>query len=581
MKHKDHKKKRNNRVGTLSFSRLHMLLVVAVTAFVGGAYVISQSFAATPSGTTQVQVRAFDASNGVQIALGSPAGFGVHAIDGLGRTVAQSNLCPISARNGVVVLDSCPVFSSNGSRFNYVAYTAMLAGYNTTNSLAVPAVSGGTTYLNVYFTKPAPAPQPQAPAPQTSQAPAPQTSQAPAPQPQAPAPQPQAPAPQPSRKVTSTRTVARTQPSATNNSDTSPPSVPGSLTATEVSGGVIDLSWTPSTDNKTVTSYTIERSLDGQNWTTLSESVTIATYSDSSTTFNTKYTYRVSAKDEAGNGSDYAIVDIATSAFEANALASQETTIESEDKNVSVKIPEGALPEDASCKIDLARDITVPEDQSLLAGVYNFTCKKRDGSTIDKYNKPLEFTVKAEAVDKAQLAFQDGDQWQDSGEQYNGDVKGYTFSTDQPKNFAILAGDKKGTNWILLIFGIFLLLLAIFGIILWIIRRRQNRQELAGGYGLDYFDNYMQSADQQSPQSPQYSDSQSIPSAPSPETNNNIFAPTPATTQDPQPQQAVPEIKKMHEKPQADTSATLPQAEVPQSQDEDYASKQYPDQPYR
>ena len=400
------------------------------------------------------------------------------------------------------------------------------------------------------------------------------------------------PAGKPINTSTSSKTVARSQPaSANNSSDTTPPSAPGSLTATEGAGGTIVLSWDASTDNKAVTGYVVERSTDGQNWTSLSDGVTTQTYSDSSAAFNTKYTYRVSAKDEVGNGSDYAVVDITTSAFEANALANQETTIESEDKNVSVKIPEGALPEDAACKVDSTQESTLPEDQSLVAGVYSFICKKKDGSTIDKYNKPLEFTVKATSADQAKLAFQDGDQWQDSGEQYNGDVQGYTFSTDQPKNFAILANSQKGTNWFLLIFGAFLLLLALFAALMWFIRRKQQRDLETGGYNLDYFDNYMQSADQQGEQTENPSAAQVAlpPAAPPmpPSSNNEVYTPEVETQASAPVQYPAPEIKKMHDKSPAPSevrSSEIPAPTVPgqspQAQD-DYANKQYPEQPYR
>ena len=41
--------------------------------------------------------------------------------------------------------------------------------------------------------------------------------------------------------------------------DTQPPSTPGTLTATAVSGTQINLSWTASTDNVGVTGYLVER----------------------------------------------------------------------------------------------------------------------------------------------------------------------------------------------------------------------------------------------------------------------------------------------------------------------------------
>ena len=80
-------------------------------------------------------------------------------------------------------------------------------------------------------------------------------------------------------------------------SDTTPPTVPTSLTATAISSSQINLSWTASTDNVGVTGYNVFRS-----------GVKIGTvpgtsFQDSGLSASTSYTYNVSAFDTAGNTS--------------------------------------------------------------------------------------------------------------------------------------------------------------------------------------------------------------------------------------------------------------------------------------
>ncbi len=80
-------------------------------------------------------------------------------------------------------------------------------------------------------------------------------------------------------------------------SDTTAPSVPGSLIANVISTGQIDLSWNVSTDNTGVTGYKIYRN------SAYLTTVTSNSRSDTGLTKNTSYCYRVSAVDAAGNES--------------------------------------------------------------------------------------------------------------------------------------------------------------------------------------------------------------------------------------------------------------------------------------
>lgn len=79
--------------------------------------------------------------------------------------------------------------------------------------------------------------------------------------------------------------------------DTTPPSVPGGLTARAVSNSQVSLSWAAATDNVGVAGYMVYR-----NGVALTRSVTAA-YADSGLTPATRYTYSVLGYDAAGNQS--------------------------------------------------------------------------------------------------------------------------------------------------------------------------------------------------------------------------------------------------------------------------------------
>ncbi|HSS24421.1 MAG TPA: choice-of-anchor Q domain-containing protein, partial [Mycobacterium sp.] len=87
--------------------------------------------------------------------------------------------------------------------------------------------------------------------------------------------------------------------SATTPADTTPPTVPGNLTATATSVTHVNLSWSASTDNVGVTGYTVYR-----NGTKVGTTAgTVLTYSDTGLAPATAYTYTVDAFDAARNQS--------------------------------------------------------------------------------------------------------------------------------------------------------------------------------------------------------------------------------------------------------------------------------------
>ncbi len=95
--------------------------------------------------------------------------------------------------------------------------------------------------------------------------------------------------------------------------DPTPPTMPSSLTGSVVSGTQISLSWPASTDNVGVTGYQVER-CQGAGCTTfaLIATPTTTSYIDTSVAPSLSYSYRVRARDAAGNVSAYSPITMAT-----------------------------------------------------------------------------------------------------------------------------------------------------------------------------------------------------------------------------------------------------------------------------
>jgi hypothetical protein len=96
--------------------------------------------------------------------------------------------------------------------------------------------------------------------------------------------------------------------------DTEPPSAPGTLSASAVSGTRIDLSWGAATDNVGVTGYRIERcqGVGCTAFTKFGTTITGTSYSDIGLSLNTSYSYIVLAQDAAANLGPYSNVASAT-----------------------------------------------------------------------------------------------------------------------------------------------------------------------------------------------------------------------------------------------------------------------------
>jgi fibronectin type 3 domain-containing protein len=100
----------------------------------------------------------------------------------------------------------------------------------------------------------------------------------------------------------------------TTGADATLPSVPIGLTATPVSGTQINLTWTASTDNMSVTGYRVERCQGSSSCTTFAQIATPTTpsFNDTGRSPSTIYRYRVRAIDSANLLSGYSTIVNAT-----------------------------------------------------------------------------------------------------------------------------------------------------------------------------------------------------------------------------------------------------------------------------
>jgi hypothetical protein len=137
----------------------------------------------------------------------------------------------------------------------------------------------------------------------------------------------------------------------TNVPDTTPPSAPGTLTATPISGVQVDLSWGAATDNVGVTGYRVERCLgSGCTGFVKLATTTSTTFSDSGLTPNSNYTYVVRAVDGANNLGPYSnaasVTTLSNDPTLVLALAFDEgsgtTTVDMSGNNLSATVSNAA-----------------------------------------------------------------------------------------------------------------------------------------------------------------------------------------------------------------------------------------------
>lgn len=178
--------------------------------------------------------------------------------------------------------------------------------------------------------------------------------------------------------------------------DTSPPTEPGDFQASKnADTKTVQLSWQASTDDRGVSGYLLERSIDQQAWATLDQNVNGTDFEDKTAVFGQKYYYRVSAFDAAGNKSGYATADITTDDFSANVTSADEARITSDDDAITVVIAAGSTTDDLFCTLQTAQNELGPniDGYQLAAGPYGLLCRTRKGDAFTAFTNPLSSEV--------------------------------------------------------------------------------------------------------------------------------------------------------------------------------------------
>jgi hypothetical protein len=111
--------------------------------------------------------------------------------------------------------------------------------------------------------------------------------------------------------------------------DSTPPSTPKSLRVSSSSSSTIDIAWDASTDNVAVTAYIVVR--DGARLAKVKAPKT--TYDDGSVQANETYTYRVRARDGAGNQSKISRKLVATASSAVVVAAAGDVACDPSDSN--------------------------------------------------------------------------------------------------------------------------------------------------------------------------------------------------------------------------------------------------------
>jgi hypothetical protein len=286
-----------------------------------------------------------------------------------------------------------------------------------------------------------------------------------------PSPTPSSPSSSGSKTTASKPTAPVAKPGSS--SDKQPPSSPSNLKASP-QDNTVELDWDASTDNVGVVGYVVERSTDKITWQKIENSVATTSYTDNDVHFNTQYYYRVSAYDASGNVSTPALTNIVTSSFQTNVSKDKDSTITSSDGLVSAKILAGTFDIDAECSLDDGIDPgLLTKQQKLLAGAYQLNCADSNGIHLLDLSKPVTYTIHRKGkLQKAKLLVQvsKNDAWAPIALSKAHEP---AFSSDQPDQFIILKA--KSTNWLAVIFVIFLLIgmfALLFGLISWYRRRR-------------------------------------------------------------------------------------------------------------
>lgn len=243
-------------------------------------------------------------------------------------------------------------------------------------------------------------------------------------------------------------------PEEVDTSDKQAPSKPSYFVASagEESAAVV-LNWMVSTDNVGVSGYKIERSLDNANWAVVAASLDSSIYTDETTIFNTKYYYRLTAYDAAGNSSQPATTEVTSTSFAANTDTEQSVTLTSNDDVLEVTISAGTLSVPAKCSVekDSANLGPLIDGFSVVAGPYKVLCKDQSGAIL---TSTVPLPAKTRPPENTQKRYKLAYYGQENNEDWvkieagSSDEKGQAAHVLGTSSFAVMGQPKTRPLWI-------------------------------------------------------------------------------------------------------------------------------------
>lgn len=240
------------------------------------------------------------------------------------------------------------------------------------------------------------------------------------------------------------------------------PSTPANFAATVSSDKIVQLTWDASTNTD---HYLLNRSTDNNTWDQIADiDGTQAAYTDDAADFSTTYYYRLQAVASDDQTSDTVSAQVTTGDFTkttGNKIASQ-------DKAVSVVIPDGAIDGDYHCSVDADTETaSSSNNQTLVLGPYELSCVDASGTVVTDFKKPVAVTLDVSTVSgfSSLDAQQSGDNgWQDAKSKYDASKQQVTFQLTSAHSFAAF-GTKKSSPVGAIVFVVFGLLVVVAAVV--------------------------------------------------------------------------------------------------------------------
>lgn len=166
-------------------------------------------------------------------------------------------------------------------------------------------------------------------------------------------------------------------------------------------------------------------------------------YVDSAVQFETTYFYRVRSLGLDDQKSSYAMVEVTTNPFQSN-TSDGDLTLESDDRKVTVIIPEGAIAEEAFCSLRNDHSKPSPEikNHEVVLGPYEVLCKTESGAIISAFDADLQVSTQADPGSyTAVKLFSYRDNWREAADITTANNESHPVDTPY---FAIL-GEKQSS----------------------------------------------------------------------------------------------------------------------------------------